>query len=511
MMEIVADVALGSNQYFHTAVVSEQDFASGIQQLAGAGANVIVDDVGYADEPMFNDGVIAQSVDQVHNQGVLYASSAGNSGPIGFTTSWKSINATVAGINGTFLDLGNENVFQTFTLFPGQTFTPDVQWDNAFLEGGASSSQPNFQVQTQINVIITNGAGTVVQEGTAGARFGDQNNTIVGQGGINQAFQLIGFQNTTNNVQQYAMEFQLVQGPAPTMLRWSNFDDFFGLDINALGEGGPVLFGHPAASGAVAVAASFWGSPRLTENFSSVGGNMPFLFDANGNRLATPQIRQKPDVTAPDGVDTSFFGQPPPAGSSDQHPQFFGTSAAAPHVAGAAALLLQKYGKTSPAQLEQYLKQTAVPVDGSTPNVSAGAGLIQLVPVSGITGGLPFVGGQTSNTATQMGILTGTQNFSGTISRLPNDLPSNQWGEWTAGTSGTFIATINYGLINGDLNMRLYTLDAAGDLILLASATNLSALSQSLSAPVTAGEPLLLWIYGYNHAQGSFGLSVSIQ
>jgi hypothetical protein len=512
MMEIVADVAPGSNQYFHTGFISEQDMASGILQLAGAGASSIVDDINYGDEPMFNDGIIGQAVNQVNSQGVFYASAAGNAGPMGFTTSWNSINATVAGINGTFLDLGNQNVFQTFTLLPGQTFSPDVQWDNAFLEGGASSSNPNFQVQTQINVLITNGAGTVVEEGTAGAPFGDQNNTIVGQGGTNQAFQQIGFQNTTTNVQQYAMEFQLVQGPAPTKLRWVDFQDYDGVDIGALGEGGPVVFGHQTAAGDVAVAAAFWGTPKVTENFSSVGGPVPFLFDASGNRLATPDIRQKPNLTAPDGVDVSFaFGFPPAAGSPDPHFNFFGTSAASPHVAGAAALLLQRYGKTSPSQLLQYMEQTATPVDGTVPNQFAGSGLVQLVAQSGITGGLPFVGGQTSNTATQMGILTGTQNFSGTISRLPNDLPSNQWGEWTAGASGTFSATINYGLINGDLNMRLYTLDAAGDLILLASATNLSALSQHLSAPVTAGEPLLLWIYGYNHAQGSFGLSVSIQ
>lgn len=44
--------------------------------MHNAGAKVIVDDVGYADEPMFNDGIIAQSVDRVHNAGTFYASAA---------------------------------------------------------------------------------------------------------------------------------------------------------------------------------------------------------------------------------------------------------------------------------------------------------------------------------------------------------------------------------------------------------------------------------------------------
>ncbi len=40
-----------------------------------------VDDIGYADEPMFQDGVIAQAIDPVTADGVTYFSAAGNEGP----------------------------------------------------------------------------------------------------------------------------------------------------------------------------------------------------------------------------------------------------------------------------------------------------------------------------------------------------------------------------------------------------------------------------------------------
>jgi hypothetical protein len=94
MMQLITDVAPGAAQAFHTAFGGVADFALGIQELAGCppgsemgctpdpnvAANVIVDDVIYFAEPMFQDGIIAQAVDTVKSAGVAYFSSAGNSG-----------------------------------------------------------------------------------------------------------------------------------------------------------------------------------------------------------------------------------------------------------------------------------------------------------------------------------------------------------------------------------------------------------------------------------------------
>ena len=80
MAEIVHDVAPGAELAFNTADGGIASFAQGIINLAKANCDVIVDDVSYFAEPFFQDGIIAQAVDQVKKKGVTYVSAAGNEG-----------------------------------------------------------------------------------------------------------------------------------------------------------------------------------------------------------------------------------------------------------------------------------------------------------------------------------------------------------------------------------------------------------------------------------------------
>jgi hypothetical protein len=79
MLEIVHDVAPGAQLYFYSAFNGEVDFANGIRALADAGCKVIIDDITYFAEPVFQDGVIAQAIEYaVTVKGASYFSSAGN-------------------------------------------------------------------------------------------------------------------------------------------------------------------------------------------------------------------------------------------------------------------------------------------------------------------------------------------------------------------------------------------------------------------------------------------------
>ncbi len=123
----------------------------------------------------------------------------------------------------------------------------------------------------------------------------------------------------------------------------------------------PAVFGHATSRGATAVGAFDPFRPYLPEYFTSPGGDLQILFDSEGNRLPAPETRRVPQVTAADGGNTTFFGADSPR-DEDAQPNFFGTSASAPHAASIAALALQRSGgsgSVSPDEMRRRLERSA--------------------------------------------------------------------------------------------------------------------------------------------------------
>ncbi len=90
----------------------------------------------------------------------------------------------------------------------------------------------------------------------------------------------------------------------------------------------PVTYGHNSAAGAIGVAAYPFFAPFVPEAFTSPGPSTIY-FDKDSKRLRHVEVRQKPDLAAMDGANTTFFTSDT-ANDDDTFPNFFGTSAAAP-------------------------------------------------------------------------------------------------------------------------------------------------------------------------------------
>jgi hypothetical protein len=168
-------------------------------------------------------------------------------------------------------------------------------------------------------------------------------------------------------------------GAAATLLKTVVFGS--GVVIDDFPTNSATSFGHPNAAGAEAVGASFFlntppfgTTPPLLESFSSAGGT-PILFDTDGDALPAPEVRPKPEIVAVDGVNTTFFFSDSHGG--DGVPDFFGTSAAAPHAAAVAALLLDFDATLAPNALYAALETTALDMGAAGVDFDSGHGLIQ--------------------------------------------------------------------------------------------------------------------------------------
>ena len=360
MAQLVHDIAPGAAIQFATAFRSPASFANNIQLLANSGSDVIVDDVGWLTVPYFQDGVIAQSVDTVVAAGVPYFSSAGNSADESYESAFVASGVTGDG-GREFHDFdpgAGVVTQQEWEVVVGGSMTLGFQWDQPF----ASLGGPGSTNDVDLSLIGADGT-TVVASAVTNNVGGDPMEILrfVNDGSYN-------LDGDGSSDTSFFLRVELVSGAAPGLMKTINFGN--GSSIAAFATNSSTDFGHPNSEGGLGVAASvylatpsFGTDPPLLNDFSSKGGT-PILFDVAGNRLAAPIDRMSPEVTGPDGANTTFFGSDIPQ-DADAFPNFFGTSAAAPHVAAVAALMLQSTGgpgSVSPQAIYDAMQSTAIDI-----------------------------------------------------------------------------------------------------------------------------------------------------
>ncbi|MEJ2669576.1 MAG: hypothetical protein P8077_04745 [Gammaproteobacteria bacterium] len=152
MMEIIHDVAPGAALSFHTAFGGQAVFAQGILALAADGATVINDDISTADEPFYQDGMVAQAINQVAAQGVSYFTSTGNAARRAYEASFSPSGQTVNFGNGNqvahdFDPGAGVDICQQVTIPAGESISISFQWDEPFFSvSGAPGSASDLDI-----------------------------------------------------------------------------------------------------------------------------------------------------------------------------------------------------------------------------------------------------------------------------------------------------------------------------------------------------------------------------
>ena len=370
MLEIVHDLAPGAALGFATAFGGVARFAQNILDLAANGCQVIVDDVIYLVESPFQDGSLAEAVDEVSAQGVLYLSSAGNEGNLddGTSGTWQGdflAGAPLPALPGLeLLDYGaGENSNAVRKSAPAVV----LHWTDPFTT--AANDYDLYVLSADLTAVV---------------RF--SNNTQDGVGGDDDPVEIISFFGSGASVGEH-----LVVVRAAGAGRLLNLIAFRGELEQATRS---ALRGHAAAGGALAVAAApaaagyaagqpsgpfplAFDASQLSETFSADGPRRIF-FSPEGALLpgAPPDdfsstggvVREKPEIAAADGVATSVDG----------FTRFFGTSAAAPHAAALAAVYWGALPAATASDVRAALVARALDIEAPGPDPTTGRGLVDL-------------------------------------------------------------------------------------------------------------------------------------
>jgi hypothetical protein len=374
MLEIVHDLAPGAQLYFATAFNGVASFAQNIHDLRTAGCDIIVDDVFYYAETPFQDGqapsvvsstnggLIAQAVNDVTADGAMYFSSAGNSGNMDDSTSGTWEGDFVNG--GTLSLIGTDAIHQFGTNL----------YDTIKSSGGPITlywADPLGGPASDYDLYVLDSTGSAIMA----ASWNDQ--SVAGT----DPFEYVS--STTD-----------VTGNRIVVSQYAGSDRFFHLDNNrgtlTVATAGQV-HGHNTALNAYSVAATpalnpyysnlpmgpypnYFSGANVVEGFSSDGPRRLF-FAADGTPITPGNfsstggvVRQKPDITAADGVSVTGvggFGSP-----------FYGTSAAAPHAAAIAALVKAAKPTLTNDQIRTALTSTAIDIMGAGVDRDSGAGIL---------------------------------------------------------------------------------------------------------------------------------------
>jgi subtilisin family serine protease len=329
MLEIVHDLAPDASLAFYGPSTSG-DMASGIEQLTVAGCNVIVDDLTFFGEPTFQEGMLAQTIDDVTANGVVYATAAGN-----FADSSYQANFVSGGpIGGPTHDVQNfgGTAFQGFLVGPNSSARVFLYWSDPF--DAPTDDFDLFVVDSDGNIV---GQSDDAQDGTG------------------TPLEIVQFTNASSSTQAFYTVVDRFSGnPQRLELVYTDVGN-----LQFATATSSIICNNTAPSALTVAAIDAHDPGNDTIEFFSSQGPCDYFFPS-------PVRLSKPDIAGIDGVavtGAAGFGSP-----------FFGTSAAAPHIAALAALALQANPLLTPLETKITLQRTSQDFGASGFDFAFGSG-----------------------------------------------------------------------------------------------------------------------------------------
>jgi hypothetical protein len=432
MLEIVHDIAPGAQLMFgNFGFGTGLDFNAAVNCLA-VHADIIVDDVGFYGAGPYDGSsyVSANTAAALNGPGRIrgYYTAVGNQAVRHYQGSYASSGFTIAmdgaswgtqrfeASTAPFVTSDAELVsapasFNRFRLGPGASATITLVWNDRW---GASQNDYDLFFGTSAGIFA---CSLNAQDGTQDP----VESCTVTNGGA-----------TRQNVDIYIANYLGRAGPqifdlfllCSGCLILSN-GDYLDFDTPASSVGNQADAGGSPAS-VMAIGAVRYSSPNDIERFSSQG--------------PTENARTKPDLVGPDGVCVTADGgfSPSSADCQDVGKRFFGTSAAAPHIAGIAALLLQCTPSLSRLTLRDRLIASSTDLGDFGPDNVFGYGRPDV-----------FAAALASNTC---GLPTPTDTPTPTETRTPTETPTARPATDTPTSTATTTPTPTPRTIIGDVN-----------------------------------------------------------
>jgi subtilisin family serine protease len=317
--EIVYDMAPDAQLYL-VNVSTEVEWANAVDWLVAQGVDVISFSGGWSvGGPGDGTGTLADKVSDVRNAGVLWVNAAGNSARRHWMGQWNDWD------KDGWHNFSGASETNKITVTGESLIVVGLRWDEAW--GGSSDDYDLFLFDSSMTEVA-------------------RSDNV--QDNDDDPLERIVYYFPSPGIYHLAISRQPGEEDRTLELFSEEHDLHFRTAASSLWV--------PADSpGSLTVGATYWQNSALEDSSS---------------RGPTRDGRVKPDLVAPDGVSVNT--------ETWRSSGFYGTSASAPHVAGAAAVVLQVLSAATPTETQNWLEGRAVDLGSVGKDNAYGAGRLSL-------------------------------------------------------------------------------------------------------------------------------------